>query len=74
MNTDWDVPIFKEIQIQKLPSYDKSVGICVVKEDGSNAANLKLYNSIANMEVCRDLCINYNEPCTAYHFNTNVDA
>jgi len=25
------------------------------------------------MEACRDLCIDFNEPCTAYHFNTNPD-
>ena len=73
LNTAWDVPIYKEIQLKKLPSYEKTVGICKVKADGSNAAGIKTYNNIANMESCRDLCIDYSEPCKAYHFNTNPD-
>ena len=57
--------------MKKLPNYKKSIGICKVKADGTNAAGIKTHNNIANMEACRDLCINNLEPCKAYHFNTN---
>jgi len=66
LNTVWDTPIFKDIEIKRLPSYSKADGMCILKSDNSWPSGNISHDNVASMTACRDLCIAMETPCTGY--------